>query len=77
MSTSAECDGNPKPLSTEVTSDLRWKPVEQASVRGVSTDSPGTADYVDFVGGNGVDMTHRFDIIKNIIAGALPATYYF
>ena len=86
--TSEVHNGIPKPFSSVVVSSLGLQSVEQAFVHGASyigaTVGPvfgpvyaeeGEID-LDY-DGIGANMTHRFDAIESLIAGALPATYYF
>lgn len=86
--TSEVYDGIPKPFSSVVVSSLRLQSIEQAFVHGASyvgaTIGPAFGpifaeeakidlDYDDV----GANATQRFHAIENLIAGALPTTYYF
>ena len=91
--TSEVCDDIPKPFSSSiVVSSLGLQSVEQAFVHGASyigatvgpvfgpvfaEEGEIDLDYMyDIVGAN-TNMSHRFDAIENLIAGALPTTHYF
>ena len=77
-----------EPFSSVVVSSLGLQSVEQAFVHGTSyigatvgpvfgpvfaEEGEIDLDYDDI----GANMTHRLDVIESLIAGALPATYYF
>ena len=86
--TSEVYDGVPKPFSAVVVSSLSFQSVEQAFVHGASYigasvgpvfgpvfAEEGSIDLDgDVIGAN---VTHRLYAFENLIAAALPTTYYF
>ena len=81
-------DGVPKPFSSVVVPSLSLQSFEQAFVHGASYigasvgpvfapvfAEEGSIDLDDDV--IGANVTHRLYALENLIAGALPTTYYF